>query len=472
MSESINQPEFLQRLCQHGRSYFQELRTKVKINSFGHKNIINFNRRKYLHAVVATGGAFLLFLLAILPTSSVAATFFVNSFQDVNDLEPGNGLCVAYLIVFPPYVFPFCTLRGAIEETNKLPGPDIIHISEGTYTLTLAGTDENNAYTGDLDITDSLIITGAGVNKTFIDADSLDRVFDIFSPTSKVTISGLSVIHGSLPAGDDYQEGGGGIRNTGSLSLREISISGNHVDGEGVTTGGGILNQSTCTITNSTIEGNSARSGGGIFNEHNAILDISSCTIHDNSAETGGGLSNDGAARLVNVTINGNMAHLGSSPHGGAIWNSEDLEILQSTIAGNTTSGHGGGISNNGVVSMINTIIASNTNGNCSSADGIFSLGFNLESENTCGLDQETDIIDVDPKLDKLKNNGGPTKTQALRSGSPAIDKGKNLLAEGIQTDQRGEKRPAGDGFDIGAYERQKISIVPFLVPLLFSDKI
>src|SRR5258706_3617798 len=61
-----------------------------------------------------------------------------------------------------------------------------------------------------------------------------------------------------------------------------------------------------------------------------------------------------------------------------------------------------------------------------------------------------------------LKDNGGPTFTHALQSGSPAIENGKSF---GANVDQRGFARPVdslsfpnaigGDGSDIGAYEVQ-----------------
>ena len=67
----------------------------------------------------------------------------------------------------------------------------------------------------------------------------------------------------------------------------------------------------------------------------------------------------------------------------------------------------------------------------------------------------------IDPLLGPLQDNGGPTFTHALLSGSPAIDKGHS---SGSATDQRGFTRPGGqptienatidgDGGDIGAYE-------------------
>src|SRR5262249_23190196 len=64
----------------------------------------------------------------------------------------------------------------------------------------------------------------------------------------------------------------------------------------------------------------------------------------------------------------------------------------------------------------------------------------------------------LDPKLGPLADNGGPTRTHALRRGSPALDSGDHSGAP--DTDQRGVKRPRdgdGDGLslvDIGAFER------------------
>jgi hypothetical protein len=90
--------------------------------------------------------------------------------------------------------------------------------------------------------------------------------------------------------------------------------------------------------------------------------------------------------------------------------------------------------------------------------------GYNLSSDNSCDFDNTGDLNNTDPKLGPLQNNGGPTQTQALLSGSPAIDAGNpsgctdgngNLL----KTDQRGrprhDKEDSG-GCDMGAYERQK----------------
>jgi hypothetical protein len=91
------------------------------------------------------------------------------------------------------------------------------------------------------------------------------------------------------------------------------------------------------------------------------------------------------------------------------------------------------------------------------------SNGYNLSSDGSCDFSGPGDLNNTDPKLGPLQNNGGPTQTQALLPGSPAIDAGNpsgctdnkgNLL----KTDQRGAPRPGKEdtsGCDMGAYERQ-----------------
>ena len=67
-----------------------------------------------------------------------------------------------------------------------------------------------------------------------------------------------------------------------------------------------------------------------------------------------------------------------------------------------------------------------------------------------------TDLLNVNPLLGPLQNNGGPTETMALLPGSPAIDAGNiALIPSGITTDQRGAPRDVYGGVDIGAFEVQ-----------------
>lgn len=410
-----------------------------------------------------------LILSMIFTHSSIAATFTVNSTYDINDLDPGNGHCVAYLIIIIPVVLPFCTLRAAIEETNALPGDDVIILGSGTYQLSLSGLGEDQAATGDLDITDSLNIIGAGTDKTFIDAAGLDRVFDILVPDTTVYLSGVAIINGSLPAGLAYdQKGGGGIRNSASLFLNNIDLSNNKVLGAtNDDAGGGLLNKGQCFITDSRIHKNYANEGGGICNDSQSTLQVNTSTINDNSSQDGGGLMNYGSGSLTNTTFSNNSATRENSLPGGAIHNWEQLQITQCTIAENSAIG-GGGISNDGTINMVNTIISGNIGDNCLPTVDIVSQGHNLDSDDTCGLTTLfTDLRNIDPQLGSLQDNGGPTKTYGLNPESPAIDAGKYL--KNITVDQRGISRPQRMAFDIGAFEATYMSLVPCITPLLFN---
>ena len=403
----------------------------------------------------------------VLVNVTMAKTFTVNSGFDVNDLLPGNGICVAYLTIRLPFVFPNCTLRAAIEETNALPGEDVIILPAGTYRFNISGLNEDQAATGDLDITDSLQIIGAGVNKTFIDADGLDRVFDILGDNISVVLSNLTIRNGNLPADQPVdQKGGGGLRNLSTVSIGNIVLSGNSVFGKSEgDVGGGILNRGTCSIINSTIKNNYANEGGGIFNTSHSTLNISSSTIQGNFSQGGGGLKNNGSSNLTNTTLSNNDVQDGLAS-GGAVYNTGQLQLVHCTIAENSAEKGGGLCNDGGTIPIFNTLIADNHGGNCDSSGKIISEGYNLDSDNTCGL-SSLDLTNIDPQLGPLQNNGGYTETHGLKPGSLAIDAGQFL--PDVTTDQRGISRLQRKPFDIGAFESFNVSIIPFLTPLLFE---
>jgi hypothetical protein len=63
------------------------------------------------------------------------------------------------------------------------PGPDTISLPAGTHSLSITGAGEDNAASGDLDITEALTITGAGPDATVIEASGLaDRIFHSTCP--------------------------------------------------------------------------------------------------------------------------------------------------------------------------------------------------------------------------------------------------------------------------------------------------
>lgn len=346
-----------------------------------------------------------------------SVTFTVNSTADTNDVALGDGFCADGL--------GNCTLRAAIQETNgnnALAGPDTIMLDAATYTLSLAGNDDDAA-AGDLDITQDLTISGASAFSTIIDGGGIDRIFHV-APSGGVTvmISDLTIRNG-----DSSGLAGGGIRNGGTLDLQDIALSSN-VSGDN---GGAILNLVTLTITNSTVNGNTASGdGGGIFNSGN--LTLTNSTVTSNTANAaGGGIFNSGTgtATLNNDTISHNVAAISS----------------------------GGGISNAGAATLTHTIVANNTGNNCSGTVAITSGGNNLDSAITCNFMAAGDITNLDPLLGALASNGGSTQTRALLVGSPAIDAGSipPALPACEAIDQRGVIRPfpVGGACDIGAFE-------------------
>ena len=111
------------------------------------------------------------------------------------------------------------SLRSAIEAANTKGGNNKIILPGGTFLLTITGTGEDNAATGDLDINGKLTIQGKGASQTIIDGNNLDRVFQVLG--GKVSISRLTVQHGRS---DD----GAGLLNTGGqVSLSSVAIVNN-----------------------------------------------------------------------------------------------------------------------------------------------------------------------------------------------------------------------------------------------------
>jgi hypothetical protein len=111
----------------------------------------------------------------------------------------------------------------------------------------------------------------------------------------------------------------------------------------------------------------------------------------------------------------------------------------------------GGAIANaGGTVAVTATIVAeSSSGGNCSG--GITDDGYNIDDDTTCDLASPSisDSPTLDAKLGALANNGGPTETIALLSGSPALKKVPQ--ADCPATDQRGSSRKVP--CDIGSYD-------------------
>jgi hypothetical protein len=321
--------------------------------------------------------------------------------------------------------------------------------SSGDTIMVAAAT-----YSENLTLGISLNLMGSGASSTIIDGGGTGTVITISNSGVAVALSKFTIRNGSSSSG-----AGGGINNSANLVVNSSTLSGNKAQW-----GGAISNAGTLTISNSTLSGNAAKGrgfsaarGGGIYNV--GQLTINKSTLNGNTAfsgvgGTGGGIFNGGATMMItNSTIAGNS----SAGAGGGIYNARNLKISSSTVSGNS----GGIYSAVGSPTLQDSIVANNSAGNCGGT--MTSHGYNLSSDNTCNFNSSGDLNNTNPMLGPLQNNGGPTQTQALLSGSPAIDAGNpsgcrdgngNLL----KTDQRGQLRPNKEdtvGCDIGAFERQ-----------------
>ena len=349
----------------------------------------------------------------------------------------------------------FATIQSAINA-----GGAIIEITDPVHTE--AGIVVNEEIT--------VTIRGLGVDATIVQAhetleDSPERVFLIMAGAD-VTLEEMTVRHGRPSVEDEH---GGGIKNNGTLTVRNCVITANSARG-----GGGIDNRhATLTIIGSTISNNVARGdgprgvecgGGGGIKCSSGTMKLINSTIVANQAGIGsvglGGGVRTGCgctAEIVNSTISGNKA----AEFGGGVAAAGTVWITNCTIAKNTVGFGGGALWVRGEVNLENTIIANNIGGkNCVihedfGGQGKFGMtSNNLIEDGSCNAD-----FSGDPKLGLLADNGGDTLTHALLSGSPAID-AIPMVSCTLPTDQRGAIRPisqtsADTPCDIGAFEVQ-----------------
>ena len=266
----------------------------------------------------------------------------------------------------------------------------------------------------------------------------------IYNEEGHVTITNSSVSNNMAAYSDGVNAAGGGIYNTGILTIINSTIHSNQCPA-----GGGIANLATLTITGSTVSGNVAN---GIDDFFPPIGD-------------GGGILNSGMLTISNSTISSNTAHYS----GGGI--SGGGSISNSTISDNAAGQlNGGGIFVTGPLEIGNTILKRGTSGtNIVNGGGtVTSHGYNLSSDNGGGfLTGPGDQINADPMLGPLQDNGGPTFTHELLVGSPAINAGDPTFTPPPDFDQRGSGFPRvfNGRIDIGSFELQTIAPTPSPTP-------
>lgn len=360
------------------------------------------------------------------------------------------------------------TIQGPVTITGPAGGAPAITIS-GNNAMRIFNIDRPGTTTENFDVTlaNLALRNGYAVG----DGGAIRSVTLGTMAIQNSTITG-SVADSAFAYGI-YGKGGGIYASGSTLNISDSRVAGNYAY-----VGGGItqVNGAT-TITRSTIEGNEASFTGGI-DKFGSTLEITDSTISGNTSYSlAGGVSlNSGTGAIKNSTISGNLAAVYG---GGVDVRNSSLTVTGSTITNNHADGVGGGLIRSGstaALTLKNTIVAGNTSGpngpdigNSGFPAGALSVNYTIIGD-TNGLTagQLTQInsgagnqLNVDPLLEALANNGGPTWTHALDEGSPARNAGD--LADQIgqpgvpNFDQRGTgfSRVIGGRIDIGAYEDQ-----------------
>ncbi len=264
---------------------------------------------------------------------------------------------------------------------------------------------------------------------------------------------------------------GGAIFADAQLTLVRCIFTGNSIPTDGIA--GAVFNEYPTFINGCVFTGNSAGeggAGGALFLADGTIRDslIAGNAIGSTSqaAAQGGGIWNFGTLKIQNSTVANNTS--GAHSQGAGIYNDGVLILDNSSVSGNSAgeSSSGGGIFNDdddgASVSVANTIIARNSAPAGPDISGTFaSRGFNLigNTEGNIGA-TASDLVNINPQLGPLQDNGGPTATMALLPGSPALDHGDPAFDPiafnpPMMADQRGGPRLEAGGLDIGAYEAE-----------------
>jgi len=301
------------------------------------------------------------------PREFVSHTYVVNSTADTADADVGSARCADGR--------GKCTLRGAIMQANFHPGSDVIRIPAGTFRLTRAG-DDDQAVLGDLDITDSVTLEGAGSTKTIIDgngAQTQDRVLQVLATAVDTTLTGLTIRGGrrlaTFGAGGGLLWDGGG----GQLTLSHIVVSGNKAYyGGGLDLRYSSVAADRIRLDHVTVEDNVATAAGGGFSAAlgpGGSFLLNDSRIRANKAYEGGGLYLQGptnpydaqSIRVQGTVIAANHAGLSAGLENRAGTPAVPVRISTTSFHANIATNYGGGIGNYGDLALSRSTAEANT---------------------------------------------------------------------------------------------------------------
>ena len=393
------------------------------------------------------------FVLLASAASAEASTIAVNT---TSDAAPTAGECSGNP--------GDCSLRQAVDAAQ--PG-DTVQLPAGNYSLTL-GTD--------VDVTKSLTIEGDTTSDTTINGSQNSgtneygetaRILQVDYPAS-VTIQNLTFTGGvderdarCLNGCDSVLDADGGgalFNNDADVTLDDVAFTGNVSSapiGGAVSTAYGTLTMNNVSFTN-----NSSGVAGALFVRGGAVTGDGITFQDDRTTCCEGGaayLYGGATVTLENTTVV-DSAGLDGTP---AIANGQAaLTLDNDTLSDNPSDIQ---TDTSATTTAENTIFGTEGRPACEPAgreDGTNNgrtgtaitsdRGNNIDQGSSCALTAASDFSNVDPGLVPIADNGGPTLTEALIAGSPAL--GDPASSNCPAQDQRGVDRPDGS-CDIGAFE-------------------
>lgn len=252
----------------------------------------------------------------------VVRTFVVLRVEDFPDNDPGDGRCEGTA----PDDTVACSLRAAVMEANALPGLDAVELSSLRHRLTVAGLDaaEPDAGVGDLDVTDSLVIRGAGPREL--------SMFDFLQgvpPTPLADDEGADTVIPKIDAGG---LGDRVFHVTGAntvLRLEDVAVLG----GSTTDAGGAVHNEATTVLERVAFLGNTASTGGGVYNR--GVLAGHDVAFVYGAADDGAGVANEGVVALDRVLFAQLEGRRGLAVHNRGFG---ALEVRNATVARNGES--------------------------------------------------------------------------------------------------------------------------------------
>jgi len=188
-----------------------------------------------------------------------------------------------------------------------------------------------------------ITVLGPGRYKLSIQGDNAVRIFSNTAPTPEgfppnLIVEDLTLSSGYAPLSSASFGDGGCILNTGSVTLRRVTVTTCNSYGKG-----GAIRADDVTLDHAMVQAGAAfGGGGGIFAA--TVTMTSSVVSHNGAAGSGGGVYGISVS-LTDSTVTYNSAgNITTSVHGGGIYAGGNLTITGSTISHNLVYGNQGGI--------------------------------------------------------------------------------------------------------------------------------